>query len=400
MRSSLVFAALVLSIGLAGVASCRAAEATGASTAAETSAPTRPVLFVGNLGDGTVTLVGEDTLEALGSIDVIPDGNTPRDPRQAAIYPSIIAAKGTNFAQGLAVSSDGRRLYVARGYLGDVAAFDLATRQLVWRFQIDGIRADHIALSPDGQRLFVSAITASKVEVLDAQRGSLVGAFVAGTYPHVLRFTPDGQLLAVGSMGDPSAPTGSGGERTLSFVGPDSLEVRHRITFDAGVRPFAFSPDGATAYVQLSFLNGLRAVDTASGNPSGSVELPVEGPALTMDPADYPNQAAHHGIALSGDGESLCVAATVSNYVGVLDRKSLSLKFQANAVDQPAEAEASLDGRCCFVTNRGPNGRAVQVIAFADGGEVKRLPMGDRPQEMSQAEVPVDVLAGAVGKEE
>jgi DNA-binding beta-propeller fold protein YncE len=294
------------------------------------------------------------------------------------------------------VSSDARTLYVARGYLGDVAAFDLKSRQLRWRLQIDGIRADHIALSPDGQRLFVSAITANRIEVVDTRQGSLVGAFVAGTYPHVLRFTPDGRYLVVGSMGDPSAPPGHEGERSLAFVAPDSLEVLHRIGFDAGVRPFAFSADGATTYVQLSFLNGLRAVDSVTGAPRGSVDLPVEGPALTIEPKNYPNQAAHHGVTLSGDGESLCVAATVSNYVALLDRTSLSLKNQASAVDQPAEVETSLDGRSCFVTNRGPTARAVQVIAFADGREVARLGVGNRPQEMSQALVPPDVLQGAL----
>jgi len=143
-----------------------------AALAAGLVAPTaqaRPVLFVGNVDDGTVTVVDSRALKVIGTFDVTPDGKTPQDPVQAMVYPLLVQAKGKNFVQGLAVSPDGRTLYVSRGFLGDVAAFDIATKKLLWRFQIEGIRADHLVLSPDGKRLFVSALTANKVQVLDTK---------------------------------------------------------------------------------------------------------------------------------------------------------------------------------------------------------------------------------------
>src|ERR1035437_2801962 len=130
-------------------------------------ARSRPVVIVGNLRDGTVTVVDERALKVLGTISVTPDGKTPQDPAQAAVYPLLVQSKGVNYVQGLALSPDGRTLYVSRGYLGDVAAFDVASHRLLWRLQVSGLRADHLALSPDGRRLFVSALTANEVQVID-----------------------------------------------------------------------------------------------------------------------------------------------------------------------------------------------------------------------------------------
>src|SRR4051812_32733281 len=168
----------------------RIAIALGVLALAASPAAARPVLFVGNVDDGTLTVVDSRALKVIGTLDVTPDGKTPQDPVQAVVYPALVQAKGKNFVQGLAVSPDARTLYVSRGFLGDVAAFDIATRKLEWRVQIEGVRADHLTLSPDGSRLFVSALTSNKVEAIDTTTHALVGSFPTGDWPHVLDFTP------------------------------------------------------------------------------------------------------------------------------------------------------------------------------------------------------------------
>ncbi len=354
----------------------------------------QPVLFVGNLGAGTVTMIHGDTLEVIGTLNVIPDGDMPHDPAQAAIYPAIVQAKGLNFVQGIAVAPDARTLYVSRGYLGDVAALDLSSGKVRWRLQALGMRADHIALSADGKRLFVSSLTANTVQVIDTARAAFTDSFPAGTYPHVLRFTPDGKFLAVGSLGNTSAGVGMQGQQSLTFVDANTFRIDRTLPFDAGVRPFVFSPDGKTVYLQLSLLNGIVAADAHSGAILHKTELPVAGPGKDLAPLDYPNQAAHHGVAMSADSRTLCEAATISNYVALLDRATLGVQAIVPVGDQPAEAETSLDGRYCFVTNRGPASNTLSVIAYAERREVARIPVGLRPQELTQALVPSDVLAG------
>ncbi len=355
------------------------------------------VAIVGNYRDGTVTVIDQRTLRVLGAINVTPDGKTPQDPSQAAVYPALVRSKGVDYVQGLALSPDGRTLYVSRGYLGDVAAFDLATRRMLWRLEVSGVRADHVALSPDGTRLFVSAMSSNEVQVIDTRTHQFVGSFPTGDWAHVLEYTPDHRLIVNGSLGNQLLPSGAPNRFWLTFADPRTLQVVRVLKFDAGVRPFTFSPDGGLAYVQFSYFNGFKVVDTASGAILHSVALPVRGPAVGEPPSKYPNQAAHHGIVLSGDSRTICDAATVSNYVALVSRSSLSTEAIIPVGDQPADAATSSDGRLCFVTNRGPGvgGDTVSVISFARRREIARIRAGDGPQEIAVGAIPAAVLRAA-----
>jgi DNA-binding beta-propeller fold protein YncE len=368
-----------------------------AMLAGASSALARAVAIVGNLRAGTVTFVDEHALKVLGTINVIPDGTTPQDPAQAAVYPALVQSKGVNYVQGLALSPDARTLYVSRGYLGDVAAFDIASRRMLWRLEISGLRADHLALSPDGRRLFVSALTANEVQVIDTSSHTIAGSFPTGDWAHVLQFTPDRRFIVNGSLGNQLLPAGAPTNDWLTFADPRTLKVQRVLKFDAGVRPFIFSPDGSLAYVQFSFLNGFKVIDTLTGRTVHTVNLPVAGPAVGEPSSQYPNQAAHHGLAISGDGRSICDAATVSNYVALVNRRSLRPQAIITVGDQPADAETSTDGKLCFVTNRGTGrgGNTLSVISYRLRREVKRLAMGQGPQELTVGPVPDTVLRRA-----
>ena len=223
-------------------------------------APTRDVLFVGNSGDGTIDLVDARTFERLGVLNAIPDGNTPRDPIQAAIYPTLVSKVGINYVQDLALSPDGAVLYVSRGYLGDVAAFSLRTRALLWRVQIHSLRADYAELSPDGRRLFVSALTSDVVEVIDTATHAVVGEIPAGDWPHTLGFSPDGRTLYSGSLGVQTLDTAtsqtppSDGRHWLEAIDPLTMRpLRAPCQLSEGIRPFAMTSDAATMFLQLSY---------------------------------------------------------------------------------------------------------------------------------------------------
>jgi hypothetical protein len=169
------------------------------------------------------------------------------------------------------------------------------------------------------------------------------------------------------------------------------------LRFDAGVRPFVFSRDGWVAYVQFSFLNGFKVISTRTGRVVRVVRLPVKGPAVGLDPSQYPNQAAHHGIALSGDYATICDAATVSNYVALVDRRSLVTRAIIRIGDQPADAQTSTDGRFCLVANRGPGrgGNSLSIISYQRGREVARIRMGHGPQEIIVGDIPDTMLRRA-----
>jgi YVTN family beta-propeller protein len=372
------------------------------SGAGAQAAGTHDLLLVGNSGDGTVDVVDATTFLRLDTINVIPEGNMPQDPLQALIYRTLVSKTGLNYVQDIALSPDDKVLYVSRGYLGDVAAFDMTTPQHpeLWRVQVNSLRADHLEISPDGKRLFVSAITSDVVEVIDTATHTIVGAVPAGDYPHTLTFSPDGSTLYNGSLGVQQLDTATSqtpptdGRHWLEAIDPNTLALqRAPCQFSEGIRPFVLTPDGKTMYLQLSYYNGIVKYDPFACQQLATLDLPLAGPGLTTAPHDYPNEAAQHGIALSPDGQWLCSAGTIDNYVAMVHLPELSLAAtKIIPVDQePAYAVNSPDGQYCFVSDRGPEANDVSVISYVSQSVVAKIPTGLHPQVELAATVPSSI---------
>ena len=86
----------------------------------------------------------------------------------------LIGEGNHQYVDDMYSSNDGRLLVVSRPSFADVVALDVITGEVVWRFQVDGYRSDHMAISPDGKHVAVSASTGGVVHVLDVATGELV----------------------------------------------------------------------------------------------------------------------------------------------------------------------------------------------------------------------------------
>ena len=131
--------------------------------AAQTPAAPVEVALVANAEGGTIAVVDVASRAIVGAIDVNPA-------RAKSVGPGA-----PNFAQDTDVSPDGRTLYVSRGYLGDVAAFDLASGRLLWQRPLNTMRADHMTVTPDGRSLFVSAMVDDRVYRVATANGEITG---------------------------------------------------------------------------------------------------------------------------------------------------------------------------------------------------------------------------------
>src|SRR5947209_18010072 len=88
-RRACCCAVLAAAVALLAAAVSAARTQVASSSRARAASPSRDVLLTANSSDGTVTFIDAHTFRVLGSPNVIPDGNTPRDPGQAHTYPTI-----------------------------------------------------------------------------------------------------------------------------------------------------------------------------------------------------------------------------------------------------------------------------------------------------------------------
>lgn len=85
----------------------------------------------------------------------------------------------------VAVSPDGERLYVSDRTAGCVVALDSASGAKVLEVSIDG-EPNGLALSADGKTLYVAQRTVGSIALVDTTRGVITGTIPVGTWPVAL----------------------------------------------------------------------------------------------------------------------------------------------------------------------------------------------------------------------
>jgi hypothetical protein len=389
-----------------------AAPATTAATAApQAPAGLREVMFVGNNWDGTADVI-ESTgdFAKIGRVNVIPDkdrrmAEINADPIKWIYFQAIRNSVGEGhdqFTDDMYSTPDGKSVVVSRPSFADVVSIDLASGGINWRFPVAGYRADHMAVSPDGTRVAVSASTANTVHVLDIGTGKQLGSFATGDKPHENVFTKDGKYIWNMSIGDVNTALDdpfwdwTKGDRRITVADATTykrvrtIDMRPRLDaiglkdFSDAVRPAVFSPDESTLYFQVSFFNGFLEYDVASDTLTRVKTLP-KNPATGEDRTTWVNDSRHHGLSMNPEGTRLCVAGTMDDYATVVDRASLREGPLVTAA-KPYWATVSGDGRSCVVSESGAD--QVTAIDFATGRKVTSVPVGDHPQRVRLGHVP------------
>ena len=376
-----------------------------------TAAETRPVLLVGNNWEGTADVVAPTAdLTRIGRINLIPD----KDQRLAEIYADPIrlgyflgirtsVGEGHDqFVDDLYTTPDGGSVVVSRPSFADVVSVSLTTGQVGWRFAVSGYRADHMAVSPDGERVAVSASTSNTVHVLDIHTGQQLGSYPTGDKPHENTFTGGGRYLWTSSIGEVNTALDepwldwTKGDRKITIVDTTNFqqvkEIDMRPRLDAfgrkdlsdAVRPMVFTPDESKLYFQVSFFNGLLEYDVATDKITRSKTLP-KNPNTTEDRTKWVNDSRHHGLSMSPNGQKLCVAGTMDDYATVVDRATLQ-EGPLVPVSKPYWATVTGDGSACVVSESGSD--RVTSISFGTGQKIASIVVGDHPQRVRLGKIP------------
>lgn len=188
-----------------------------------------------------------------------------------------------------------------------------------------------LAISSDGARLFVGLGIRNSVAVLDTGTGKVVRLIPVGVAPYHLTISPDGATLAVACRGgraateqephadsagspvrvDPKTDAADGGG--ISLVDTATYTVRN---LEAGRQPggMAFSPDGKTLFAVSSDNDTLLTLDPVKGTVTrGTTLAPAQDPGFGQIPTD---------VAVSADGKTLYLTLGGANAVAVLEAGS------------------------------------------------------------------------------
>ncbi len=231
-------------------------------------------VYVSNEDDGSVTVIDADRGAAIATIAV---GKRPR---------------------GLALSRDGRLLYVAvsgvpkcpppitdeecaklpRDPAADgIAVVDTAKLERV-RLLTGVSDPERVALNRDGRRLYVSEEDAARLAVLDAVGGRVLATVPVGREPEGVRVSPNGRWVLVTSEED----------NTVTIVDTKSNAIVGKATVGARPRDLAFSSDSHSAYVSGEADASLYRIAVPSGAPAAEflkLRPQVRPMGVALDPA-------------------------------------------------------------------------------------------------------------------
>jgi DNA-binding beta-propeller fold protein YncE len=399
-----------IAIAAAALAVAIVAGSASPATGTGTQTDLLPVLFVGNNWDGTADVIRQGgtqdrpTFRRVARLNIIPDINQRMleiytDPVRLAYFLAIRQFVGEGhdqFVDDMFTSKDGRLLVVSRPSLADVVGINLNSGRIVWRFRVDGQRSDHMAMSPDGKHVAVSASTGNVVHILDTYTGREVGRFPSGDSPHENNYSKDGSKIYHASIGLVYTPAdqpqfdSTKGDRRFQIVNANTNQIIRKIdmgkklaqagypNMSSAVRPMALSPDERFVYFQVSFFHGFVEYNFAQNRVTRVAQLPNLVPNMPRE--QYVLDSAHHGIAMNPAGTKLCVAGTMDDYAAIVSRDTFRYKLVQTGGEKPYWVTNSGDGRYCFVSWSGSD--RISAISYARREEVAQVPVGDHPQRM------------------
>jgi putative membrane-bound dehydrogenase-like protein len=309
------------------------------------------LVAVSNERSGDVTLIDGATNQAVGTIPV---GKRPR---------------------GIAVSRDGKRLYVAlsgtpiAGPPGSrdaeereklpvdrkadgIGIVDIEQRKLL-RLMPAGLDPEQFALSADEKKMYVANEDAALVSVIDMASEKVTKEIKVGEEPEGMRLSPNGRFVWVTCE--------TKGE--VFMIDTTSDDVIGHLTVGGRPRSVAFSTDGLRAFVPAETAGTVTVINTAERTGPKTIKLP-EG-------------ARPMGTLMSPDGPKLFVTGGRSQMLFAIDPARDEVVGSAKLGTRPWGLAMSPDGKWLYVAN-GPS-NDVSVVNIATMKEVERVTAGDSP---------------------
>ncbi|MCS6830279.1 MAG: phosphoesterase [bacterium] len=244
-------------------------------------------------------------------------------------------ARGGTSMLGMAVSPDGRRVYLTNAASQLLEAVVQADGNLQWGRRIDmpqpSVGGDSypcgIALSTDGNMAYVALSRNNSLAVVDLREGKVVAQVAVGVAPFAVKVSTDGRRAYVSNWGgrhpkagektaktsDTPALVDSRGVAASGTVSVIDLQKKAVVAeIEVGLQPSGLALDEVRGRLYVANANS----DTVSVVDVGSLQV-VETISVRPDPS-LPFGSMPNALALAPDGSTLFVANGGNNAVAVI----------------------------------------------------------------------------------
>ena len=185
------------------------------------------------------------------------------------------------------------------------------------------------------------------------------------------------------------------GDRWFQIVDAKTYEVIRRVDMkekleeagfdwiDRAVRPMAITKDEKFAYLQISLFHGFFEYDIENDKITRKLELPIPEANKDLALGDHVLNSGHHGIAISGDDKTICVAGTMDGYIAVIERESFEYQIITLSDDpkaaKPYWTTSSKDGTKAYVSISGLD--KVSVVDYTTAKVIAEISVGKPPSK-------------------
>jgi len=285
---------------------------------------------------------------------------------------------GIEVNHGAAAAPDGTRLYVTNEAESTLDVADLKTLKVIKSIPLTN-HPNNVAVSKDGKRVYVAIVAgAGAIDVIDTATLARVKSIRTEGGIHNTYVTPDGKFVVAGSIP---------GKKVI-VIDQKTEEVVWSVPTRDGVRPMAFdtNADGSTKriFVQLSNFNGFLTIDFATHQLGPDIKLP-DVPAAERVTEGLQGAPAH-GLAVTPDGKTLGVLSKMNTKVYFYSLPDLKLVSESKVGHHPDWLTFTPDGKRVYVANAGSN--SVSVVDVATHKELMQIPVGQVPKRNITAVLP------------
>ncbi|HKQ37500.1 MAG TPA: beta-propeller fold lactonase family protein [Verrucomicrobiae bacterium] len=318
--------------------------------AAATDIPAARKLYVANTAGETLSLIDLDRREVIREL---PIGKHPH---------------------GLALAPDHSLLYCSVESERAIKFIDTATDQTTATVHTTGV-PNQLAVTPDGRWIYVAINDTGKADVIDVRQRKVAKTLDVGGRAHNCYCPKHAKHMYATSVRDDLV-------RQFDFARDHSLTKT--IKFDGHVRPLCVTENEKWLFVALEGLHGFAWADLETGKQLGRIEQPLPPPEQRSKFA-YMNT---HGLELRPGDRELWVTSFIGNGLMIYDITSQPPKYVTTVAvgDAPNWLTFSPDGKFAYSANAGAN--SITIVDCEKRAALKDIKVGTTPKRLLEVHPP------------